>query len=165
MKARLIFIAVFLACTGLLAFGLYLQHVEHLDPCPLCIFQRIAFIATGFVALVAALHNPDRIGKALYAVALVLGAGLGAAVAGRHVWLQHVPPAKSLACGPDLDYMLEAFPLTRALPMVFKGSGDCGKIVWSFLGLSIPGWALLWFILFTIAGVAVLAHSLRSKRA
>ncbi|HVS26204.1 MAG TPA: disulfide bond formation protein B [Burkholderiales bacterium] len=164
MKVRLIFLAVFLACLGLLAFGLYLQHVEHLEPCPLCILQRLAFIAAGLTALVAAIHNPHGIGKAVYAVTLSLCAGLGAGVAGRHVWLQSFPPAKSVACGPDLEYLLDAFPLSKALPMIFKGSGDCGKIAWSFLGLSIPGWALLWFILFVLAGLAVLFRGLRPEQ-
>ena len=164
MKVRLIFLSVFLACLGLLAFGLYLQHVEHLEPCPLCILQRLGFVATSVTALVAAIHNPQGIGKAVYAAALTLFAGLGAGVAGWHVWLQNFPPAKSVTCGPDLEYMLDAFPLSKVLPMIFKGSGDCGKIAWSFLGLSIPGWALLWFILFMLAGLAVIFRGLRREK-
>lgn len=164
MKVRLIFLSVFLACLGLLAFGLYLQHVEHLEPCPLCILQRLAFVATGLTVLVAATHNPQGIGKAVYAVALTLFAGLGAGIAGRHVWLQNFPPAKSVTCGPDLEYMLDAFPLSKVLPMIFKGSGDCSKIAWSFLGLSIPGWALLWFILFVLVGLAVFFRTLRREK-
>ncbi|MGH8750506.1 MAG: disulfide bond formation protein B [Burkholderiales bacterium] len=165
MKVRLIFLALFLACAGLFGFGLYLQHVQHLEPCPLCIFQRMAFIATGVVALAGAIHNPGRTGKMAYAVTLSLCAAIGAAIAGRHVWLQNSPPSQAVACGPDLEYMLEAFPLTKALPLVFKGSGDCGKIIWSWLGLSIPQWALLWFIVFVLAGLAVIFHTLRPKQA
>ncbi len=164
MKTRLIYTAIFSACAGLLGFGLYLQHVEHLDPCPLCILQRIAFIAIGLTALVAAIHNPQKIGNTIYAISLTIFAGIGAGIAGWHVWLQHMPRGKAVECGPGLDYMLDAFPLSKALPMIFKGSGDCGNIVWSFLGLSIPGWALVWFILFTLTGLALLAQALRQGK-
>lgn len=161
MNNRLVCSAVFVVCAGLLGFGLYLQHVVHLDPCPLCILQRIAFIATGLVALVAAAHNPGKIGQAFYAMTLIIFSAIGAGIAGWHVWLQHAPRDKVVECGPGLDYMLDAFPLLKALPMIFKGSGDCGNIVWSFLGLSIPGWSLVWFILITLAGLALFIQALR----
>ena len=164
MKIRLVYPAIFVACAGLLGFGLYLQHVEHLDPCPLCVLQRIAFIATGLTALVAAVHNPKEIGNAIYAITLTIFAGIGAGIAGWHVWLQHTPPRKVVECGPGLDYMLDAFPLSKALPMIFKGSGDCGNIAWVFLGLSIPGWALVWFILITLAGFILLIQALRQHK-
>jgi protein dithiol:quinone oxidoreductase len=164
MNIRLIYLAIFVACAGLLGFGLYLQHVEHLDPCPLCILQRIVFIATGLTALVAAVHHPRKIGQAIYAMTLIIFAGIGAAIAGWHVWLQHAPHGTVVECGPGLDYMLDAFPLSKALPMIFRGSGDCGKIVWNFLGLSIPAWALVWFILFTLIGLALLVQALRQRK-
>ena len=164
MKIRLVYPAIFVACAGLLGFGLYLQHVGHLDPCPLCILQRIAFIATGLTALAAAFHSPQKIGNAIYAIALTIFAGIGAGIAGRHVWLQHTPRGKVVECGPGLDYMLDAFPLSKVLPMIFKGSGDCGSIVWSLLGLSIPGWALVWFILIALAGLTLLIHTLRQRK-
>ena len=164
MKTRLVYLAVFAACAGLLGFGLYLQHVEHLDPCPLCILQRIAFIVIGLTALVAAVHDPQRIGKVIYAISLAIFAGIGTGIAGWHVWLQHMPRGKVVECGPGLDYMLDTFPLSKALPLIFKGSGDCGTIVWSFLGLSIPGWALVWFILFTLTGTALLVQVLRQRK-
>ena len=163
MKIRLVYPAIFVACAALLGFGLYLQHVEHLDPCPLCILQRIAFIATGLTALLAAVHNPHKIGQAIYAIILTMFAGIGAGIAGWHVWLQHTPPRKVVECGPGLDYMLDAFPLSKALPMIFKGSGDCGNVLWSFLGVSIPGWSLIWFILLTLAGLALLIQVLRQR--
>ena len=164
MNKRLLYSAVFVACAGLLGFGFYLQHVEHLDPCPLCILQRVAFIATGLTGLVAAVHNPRKIGQTVYALALVIFTGIGAGIAGWHVWLQYVPRGASVECGPGLDYMLDAFPLSKALPMIFKGSGDCGNIAWSFLGLSIPGWSLVWFILFTLLGLNLLIQALRLPR-
>ena len=163
MRIRLVYPAIFVACAGLLGFGLYLQHVEHLDPCPLCILQRVAFIATGLTALLAAVHNPHKTGQAMYAIIVMMFAGIGAGIAGWHVWLQHTPPRKVVECGPGLDYMLDAFPLSKALPMIFKGSGDCGNIFWSFLGVSIPGWSLVWFILLTLAGLALLIQVLRQR--
>ena len=157
LRARLIYLAIFLACAGLMGFGLYLQHVENLEPCPLCILQRYAFIATGLVALIAAIHGPGRLGRWLYSVLIVVAAGSGAIVAGRQSWLQHYPP-KVLDCGPDLAYMIDSFPIAQVLPKVFKGEGDCAKVAWKFLGLSIPEWALVWFVLFIIGAVLALAR-------
>jgi len=157
LRARLIYLAIFLACAGLMGFGLYLQHVENLEPCPLCILQRYAFIATGLVALIAAIHGPGRLGRWLYSVLIVVAAGSGAIVAGRQSWLQHYPP-KVLDCGPDLAYMIDSFPIAQVLPKVFKGEGDCAKVAWKFLGVSIPEWALVWFALFIISAVLALAR-------
>jgi disulfide bond formation protein DsbB len=161
LTPRLVFLAVFFACAGLMGFGLYLQHVEHLEPCPLCIFQRYAFVVTGLIALIAAIHGPRRVGTWVYSALLVLGAAAGAVIAGRQTWLQHNPP-KVLDCGPDLAYMLDSLPLAQVLPKVFKGEGDCAKVVWKFLGLSIPEWALAWFVFFVVA--AVLAIVLTARR-
>jgi disulfide bond formation protein DsbB len=149
---RLTYLAVFFACVGLMAFGLYLQYAEHLEPCPLCILQRYAFVAAGVIALIAALHSPGRIGRVIYSLLLILASGAGAVVAVRQSWLQHNPP-KILDCGPDLAYMIDAFPLSQVLPKVFKGEGDCAKVVWKFLGLSIPEWALVWFAILIVAAV------------
>jgi protein dithiol:quinone oxidoreductase len=144
---RSLFLLIGLACIGLMAYGMILQHVVKLEPCPLCIMQRYAFIVTGVIALVAAAHNPKGWGRFVYALLIVLSAGAGAGVAGRQTWLQHNPPVVA-ECGPGLEYMLESFPLAQILPMLFKGEGDCAKVVWQFLGLSIPEWALVWFAIF-----------------
>jgi disulfide bond formation protein DsbB len=162
LSDRSVFLAIFLACTGLMAFGLYLQHVENLEPCPLCIFQRYAFVATGLVALIAAIHGPGRIGRWIYGLLTVAAAGIGMVIAGRQTWLQHNPP-KVLDCGPDLAYMLDSFPLAQVLPKVFKGEGDCAKVVWKFLGLSIPEWALVWFVLFIVGAAVALAVGSRPR--
>jgi disulfide bond formation protein DsbB len=154
ISSRLVFLAIFLACAGLMGFGLYLQHVQNLEPCPLCIFQRYAFVLTGAIALLAAAHGPGMLGRSIYGVLTVVVAGTGAAIAGRQIWLQHNPPA-AFDCGPDLSYMLDAFPLSQVLPKVFQGEGDCSTVVWRFLGLSIPEWALVWFALFIAAGVYI----------
>jgi disulfide bond formation protein DsbB len=163
LRPRLIYLAVFLACVGLMGFGLYLQHVEKLEPCPLCIFQRYAFVVTGLIALIAAIHGPRRIGAWIYGALLILSSGSGALVAGRQSWLQHYPP-NILECGPDLAYMLDSLPLTQVLPKVFKGEGDCAKVTWKFLGLSIPEWALVWFVLFIIAALLAIVLTAHSRR-
>lgn len=164
MSSRVVFLGVFLACAGLMAFGLYLQHVQNLEPCPLCIFQRYAFVITGIIALLAALHGPGRIGRAVYGLLLVLAAAAGAGIAGRQTWLQHNPP-KVFDCGPDLGYMLDSFPLTQVLPKVFKGEGDCAAAGWRFLHLSIAEWALVWFIGFVAVGLYLAFAPRRSRPA
>jgi len=153
---RVLFLGIFLACFGLMGFGLVLQHVMHLEPCPLCILQRIAFIAIGATALAAAIHNPHRRGWTVYGSLLAFLSVLGGGVATWQVYLQHLPPDQVPECGPGLDYMLEAMPLTKILPMIFKGSGECAKVTWTFLNLSIAQWALGWFVLFALVGAAVL---------
>lgn len=151
---RVLFLGIFLACFGLLGFGLVLQHVMHLEPCPLCILQRIAFIAIGATALVAVVHNPGRRGGIVYGSLLALFSVLGGGIAAWQVYLQHLPPGQVPECGPGLDYMLEAMPLTKILPLIFKGSGECAEVTWTFLDLSIAQWALGCFVLFALAGLA-----------
>ncbi len=141
------------ACVAMMAYALFSQHVLGLQPCPLCIFQRVAVISMGTVFLIAAVHGPGQTGRRLYGVLLGVVAAGGAAVAVRHVWLQHLPPDKVPNCGPGLDYMLEAFPFTEMLTTVFSGSGECAEIVWSFLGLSMPAWVLICIVL--LGGFAV----------
>jgi disulfide bond formation protein DsbB len=146
MTARTGYIAGFLICAALLGFALYLQYVEHQEPCPLCMLQRVAFIGMMVLFLVAALHGPLRRGAIVYSTLLVIVAGIGAAIAGRQVWLQHLPPDRVPACGPGLEYMLQSFPLTKALQKIFAGSGECAEAGWRFLGLTIAGWSLVWFV-------------------
>lgn len=150
---RLLSLGIFLCCLGLLGFGLFLQHGLHLEPCPLCIMQRVAYIGVALVALAATLHNPKRWGRAVWGGLMALAALAGAGVAGRNVWLQHLPADQVPECGPGLEYMLDHLPLTQTLAKVLKGSGDCAEVLWSFLGLSIAEWSLLWFFLLTAAGL------------
>ncbi|HQU16473.1 MAG: disulfide bond formation protein B [Chromatiales bacterium 21-64-14] len=137
--------AGFLACAALLGYAYYAQFHDHLDPCPLCIFERLGVLALGVAFLVAAIHGPGSAGSRVYAVAIAVVALTGAAVAARHVWIQHLPADQVPACGPGLNYLLETFPLTKTLRMVLTGSGDCARISWTFLGLSMPEWVLSWF--------------------
>jgi disulfide bond formation protein DsbB len=152
LSSRLIFLAIFLACAGLIGFALYLQHSLGLEPCPMCILQRYAFIVVGVIALVAAIHNPALLGRRIYGGLLVVMAATGGGVAIRHVYLEHYPP-KLFDCGADVGFMLESFPLTEALPMIFRGTGDCTKVPWRFLSLSIAEWSLICFALLIIAAV------------
>ncbi len=140
---RIINFIGFVCCAGLMGFALYAQHVLLLDPCPLCVLQRVAVISIGAVFLIAALHDPSGWGSRIYATLLALFAVGGAGVAAWHVRLQNLPPSEVPSCGPGLDYMLENFPLGDALKMVFQGSGECADVVWSFLGLSMPAWVVI----------------------
>jgi len=151
--SRVLNLVGFLCCAGLMGFALYAQHVLLLDPCPLCVFQRVAVIGIGVVALIATLHNPAGWGRRVYAALVGLFALGGAGVAGWHWRLQNLPPSETPACGPGLDYMLENFPLGDALQMVFKGSGECAEVAWSFLGLSMPAWVLISVTCLGIGGV------------
>ena len=152
---RRVYLFLALACAAAMAFALYAQHGLGLEPCPLCIFQRVAVIALGLIALLAAWHDPHyRKSQAVWASLSLLAALAGAGVAGWQVKLQLFTPADKIpACGPGLDYMLETMPLTDMLAKVFRGSGECAEINWRLLGLPMPVWTLLGFLAF--AGLAL----------
>jgi disulfide bond formation protein DsbB len=144
-----------LACAVLLGTGYYLQYFEGQDPCPLCLVQRGFYYAFGVLFLAAALHNPGRAGGIVYSIAGLVVALGGAAVAGRQVWLQHLPADQVPACGPDLFYMLENFPLGRTIEKLFAGSGQCAEVKWRLLGLSIAEWSLGWFALLALLALVL----------
>jgi len=135
-----LYVSVAVAAAALIGFAMVLQDVEHLEPCPLCILQRYAFVGVSALALLAAMlpRVPARILAWLAILLALAGAGVGA----WHVWLQLHPPTVS-AFGPSLEYLVGNLPLGRALPRIFQGYGDCTAIDWSFLGLTIPGWSLV----------------------
>ena len=157
LQGRL-FASGFVLCVALMAAALWLQHVDGLEPCPLCILQRGAVIALGVVMLAGAIHDPATAGRRIYGAMILVVAVAGAAVAGRHVWLQSLPPGEAPECGPGLDYMLGAFPLTEVIEMVLRGSGECAEVQWTFLFLSIPEWTLLVFIAFAVFGLWLAAR-------
>lgn len=154
----------FLACAGLIGFALYLQYYEYQDPCPLCMLQRVAFLALGAVFLVAAVHGPARAGAVVYGGLLCVVAASGAAIAARHVWLQHLPRHQVPECGPGLGYMLEKFPLSQAIGKVLAGSGECAETGWTFLGLSIAGWSLAWLVMLAVFSVYLTVIAVRAAR-
>ena len=150
-----------LACVGLLSFGLYLQHVVGLNPCPMCIVQRYTMIGVMLIALVGwRLRQASSLG--LTGLLLSFMAGFGAFVAARQSWLQWYPP-EVVTCGRDFYGMIENFPLGRAIPMIFKGSGDCTAVDWTFLGGSIANWAFVWFVGFTLAGLLIALQAWRQR--
>ena len=145
-RERLLLALPALACAGLLAFGYYLQYFQGQDPCPLCLVQRGFFYLVLVISAAAALHAPRGSGRLAYCAAAGIAALLGLGVAVRQVWLQHLPPDQVPACGPDLFFMMENFPLSRTLEKLFTGSGQCAEVNWKFLGLSIAEWSLSWFL-------------------
>ncbi|MDR2688325.1 MAG: disulfide bond formation protein B [Azoarcus sp.] len=138
--------ALFVLCFGELGFGLYLQHGLGLKPCPMCIMQRYALITIGLIALIGGWH--ERRGK-IYSTVILLAALAGGGIAAWQSWLQFNPPGMA-QCGPGLEYMLENFPLTQLLPMLFRGAGDCSDPAWVFLGLSIANWSFVNFVMLTV---------------
>ena len=153
---RIAYVLAFLVCGGLIAYSLYLQYFGGLDPCPLCIFQRVCVIGMGLVFLVAVFHNPGRTGAAVYAMLQFVIGGAGIALAARQVWLQSLPKDQVPACGMGLSYMMDTLPFTAVIKKVFQGSGECAEKGWEFLHLSIAGWTLVFFVAMTVAAFAVI---------
>ncbi len=156
---RLLNLAGFFGCAGLMAYALYAEHVLFLTPCPLCVFQRMAVIALGISFAAAALHNPSGRGRYFYTALVAVTAGAGIGVAGRHVWLQNLPADEVPSCGPGFDYIIDSFPLADALKLIFTGSGECASVDWQFLGLSMPAWVV---ISVTVLGVFGIWNNLRN---
>lgn len=156
MNARLAFGLGFATAAAALVFAYYLEFVHGLEPCPLCIFQRVAMAATGVVFLAAALHGPSGLGRGVYAALAVLAASAGAAIAGRHVWLQSLPEDEVPACGPGLDYLLDVMPWRDVLARILRGDAACADIDASFLGLGLPAWTLVAFVALALWAVAVI---------
>jgi len=150
---RLLNFAGFVVCAGMMSFALYAQYALLLDPCPLCVFQRIATILLGIAFLVAAVHNPGKLGARIYAFFILLTAGFGVGVASWHVHLQNLPSDQVPSCGPGFEYIMGNFPLFDALGMIFQGSGECADVVWRLLGLSMPTWVIIGLGGLGIAGI------------
>lgn len=142
-----------LTCVAMLGFGMYLQHGMGLEPCPMCIVQRYALIAVAVLSLLGWLWR-SRAGALISTVLVAASAVFGAFVAARQSWLQWYPP-EVVSCGRDFYGMIENFPIGRAIPMIFKGSGDCTKIDWTFLGASLANWSFVFFAGFVLAGLAL----------
>ncbi|HTV51211.1 MAG TPA: disulfide bond formation protein B [Steroidobacteraceae bacterium] len=141
---RLLNFAGALVCLGLLAFALYAQFVLHLEPCPLCVFQRLTVLALGIFFLLAALHNPGGPGRYVYGALILLAALATIGVAARHLYIQSQPPGTVPACGAPLDTLMQMFPVWEVVRKVLHGGGECAEVSWRFLGLAMPAWVLLW---------------------
>jgi protein dithiol:quinone oxidoreductase len=150
----------FVLCAALLAYALYSQFHSGLDPCPLCIFQRVGIALTGLLFLLAALHGPRHAGRTVYALLIALAALATAAVAARHVYVQHLPPGSLPSCGAPLGTLFKFSPFFEVIKKVLTGSGECGEVNWRFLGLAMPAWVLLWSL-----GLAALGLRANLRRA
>ena len=160
-NVRRVWVLILLVCVSLLSFGMYLQHVVGLEPCPMCIVQRYAMVLMALVALVGTLVSA-RIPTLLVGGSLVLLAEGGAYVAARQSWLQWNPP-EAVSCGRDFYGMIETFPLKQAIPMIFKGSGDCSKVDWTFLGGSIANWSFVAFVGLGLLALATVVRALLNR--
>lgn len=153
-QPRRALLLIALVCLGLLGFGLYLQHVVGLEPCPMCIVQRYVMVIMMLLALLLAAAR--KTGVHLLGLGLMLPiTASGAFVAARQSWLQWHPP-EVVSCGRDFYGMIETFPLKRAIPMIFRGGGDCTQVDWTFLGLSIANWSFLAFVTLGLSAAWVL---------
>lgn len=154
LSYRVVHSFLFLSSVIGMAFALYLQHGQGLEPCPLCVFQRVGLVVMGIFSLIALIHNPKTfLFRRGYSLFTVLGISWSVVIAGRHIWLQNLPPDKVPSCGAGLDYLIETFPLMSVLKQVLTGSGECAVIDWTFLGQSLPVWSFIFFCV--LASVAV----------
>lgn len=148
------FLAGFVACVALIGYAIYTQLYQGLEPCPLCIFQRIAFAALAVVFLLGGLHAPRTPGgRGFYGVLVLVASLVGIGIAGRHVWLQLLPKDAAPACGPPLSFLQETLGPFEVVRKVLTGTGNCGDVDWTFLGLSMPAWSLICFIALAVWGL------------
>ena len=145
----------FAVSAALIGYALYVQYVQGLEPCPLCILQRVAVMAVGVLFLLAAVHDPAERGARAYGVLIDLAAMAGILVAARHMWIMAQPPGSVAECGASLDYMMEVLPLHEVLGKVLTGSGECAKLDWQFAGLNMPTWVLIALVGLGTWGLAV----------
>ena len=142
-----------LGCMFLMGVALYMEHMMHLEPCPLCIFQRVAVIAAGIIAIIAALHKPASVGIKVYGLLVCWPRHWRRNRQADNSILQSLPEDQVPSCGPGLDYLLDVFPMQDVIQMVLVGDGSCAEVVWSFLGISIPGWTLVGFVGLIVLGL------------
>ena len=159
--ARFVFASTALACGGLLGYAYYLEIYAHLEPCPMCIFQRLCYAAIMVIALSGAAHAPRRVGVYVYSGFILVAAAIGTAIAARQVWLQHLPADRVPACGPGLEYMLEALPLAEVIKNALRGTGECALVEWTLLGLSMAEWSLGCFAACAIAYLVFITRCAR----
>jgi len=154
-----IFLLISLGCASLIGIGLIMQHAFEMEPCALCISQRIAIIAVGLTSLIACIHNPRTLGIKLYGFIGITFAFIGSAIAARHVYIQNLPEDEAPLCGPGLGYMFETRPIFDALSLLLKGDGNCADVSFTFLSLSIPAWTLIAFVGLALFNIWVIFHS------
>ncbi len=147
----------FLGSLSLVAVAYFYFQLElELEPCPLCLFQRAALLGVAAFCFLGMLFNPGKVFAKIIAFGVTLFSVLGLMIAGRQVWLQHLPEDKVPECGPDLAFMLDAFPLSQVISTVFQGSGECAEVQWSLIGFSMPEWMAFIFLIMTLIGLRLL---------
>ena len=156
-----LFTLVFLVCVGLLAFALYLQHWRNLDPCPWCVVQRLGYMLVGMIALVAALHRPGPIGTTVYSSLGIVASLAGIAAAGYQIYLQVDPERAAKCVGSPVERILDQLEIGSLIPSLLQYDGPCTPKPWSFLGLSVPEWSLVWFVLLAATFAAMVFVSRR----
>jgi len=161
---RSLFVIGFLFCASMLGVAGYFQLVSDLEPCPLCILQRVSVLLVGIVFLLAILQNPKGLGIRIYGFLVTVFALIGAGISAWHVRLQNLPEDQVPDCGPGLNFMLDNFPLSDTINMVFRGSGECAEVLWTLMGISIPGWTLAAFALLTAMGLKQLFRKIEPTR-
>lgn len=161
INSRLVNFLTFLYVSSLIIFALYLQYFQGLQPCPLCMLQRVVFIAVGIIALLATLHNPSKVGIRIYSIINTIFCCIGLGLAGRHIWLESLPPDQAPACGPSLEIMLEYLPLTDVITKAIIGTGDCAKIDWTMFGLSIADWSFAGFSFLLLVSLYLLVKPVK----
>ena len=155
LTSRTIFLGLFTASAAMIGVAYWMQNHLHLVPCPLCMTQRVFVVAVGITSLAATLHGAGFVGTRVYATLIFLWSVAGGGFSSRHLWLQSLPADQIPECGPSIDYILETFPPMEILEVLLRGSGDCAKVDWSFLGVSIPGWTLLGFVMIALSAAWV----------
>ncbi len=156
---RILFLFILLSCTILLGYAQYLQHVENLLPCPLCVAQRVAYWAIGLIASLAFLHNPKVIGRRIYGFLMGAFALTGAIIAAKHAWLIRYPESFQCGISPE-EAFLNSLPIAEWWPGMFEANGDCANVDWKFLSLTIPDWSLIAFI--TLGAITI--YSVLAKK-
>lgn len=148
LTIRLIYLYIFLGCVSLLGIALYMENVMGLEPCPLCMTQRLFFAMAGLMALIAFIHNPKALGRSVYGFVCAAFSFGGGGFAIRQIYLQHLPEDQVPACGPSLGYMIEVFPMSEVITAMLSGDGNCAEVAWQdpVIGMSIPEWSLVGFI-------------------
>lgn len=152
---RWLYLAGALFASGLMGFGLYLQYVKYQEPCPLCMVQRLIFVAILIVFAMAVLHGPRRAGERIYGALVAILSLSGVGVAARHIWIQHLPKDQIPSCGPGLDYMIETMPMSDVFKELMHGSGECAVKGWTFMTLGIPEWSLICYIVLGVWAVLI----------
>jgi disulfide bond formation protein DsbB len=153
---RLMWLGCLCSIVGLMSYAIYAERVLYLDPCPLCITQRVFYVLIGIFSLIGLVFIRQRRAQQVAAVLMALSAVGGIITAGRQVWLQHLPPEKVPECGPGLSYWMENEPWLRTLSLLFKGDGNCAEVNWTFLGFSMGEWSLAWFLALLLVALVLL---------